>query len=107
MKFSLDAKDRALEVAELCDINSKSLVDLTGAPETVRYQIISKNEKIAGEVVEYTAMKFEFEIGQKFGLWMADAAPIYSAATDQEKFFGFWWSDDDGLIDGESGYVWS
>ena len=107
LSFSLDAKDRDLEIADLCDVKYKGIVDDTGAPETVRYQIISKNEKIAGEVVEYTAMKFEFGIGFNAGLWMAFNAPIYSLATDLEKASGCWWADDDGQIDGDAGYVWS
>jgi hypothetical protein len=27
-------------------------------------------------------------------------------ATEEEKALGAWWSDADGLIDGESGYEW-
>jgi len=107
LSFSLDAKDRGLEVADLCDIRFKSLVDITGAPETVRYQIISKNEKVPSEVIEYTAIKFEFAIGFKAALWMASDAPLYSSATDEQKATGAWWSDTEGLISGDDGYVWS
>ena len=107
INFALDAKDRGLEIADLCDIEFKSLVDFTGAPETVRYQVISKNETIPGEMIQYTAIKFEFAIGFKAGRWMVNDALVYSLATDEEKFNGCWWSDDEGQIDGDDAYVWS
>jgi hypothetical protein len=107
LSFSLDAKDRDLEIADLCDIRFKSMVSFDGSPETVRYQVISKNEKVAGEVVEYTAIRFEFAIGFKSALWMAVDAPLYINATDEQKDAGAWWADEDGLINGDDAYVWS
>lgn len=107
LNFSLDAKDRGLELADLCDIQFKSLVDVTGAPETIRYQIISKNESVPGEVIKYTAIKFEFAIGFRAAKWMVEAAPSYATATDEDKLNGFYWADEEGQVNGEDGYVWS
>jgi len=106
--FTLDAKDRSLGCGDVFDLEYRGFNDFTGKTETVRYQAISAHESPPGEAIKIEAQKFDFDIGVKFGWWMAATAPLYSAATDAEKATGIWWSEADGRMpDGTDGYVWS
>jgi hypothetical protein len=106
--FTLDAKDRSLGVGDVFDLQYKGFADFTGQTETVRYQVISAHESPPGEAIKIEAQKFDFDIGAKFGHWMIDAAPLYSAASEAEKATGAWFSEIDGTMpDGSDGYVYS
>jgi len=106
--FTLDAKDRSLGVGDVFDLQYKGFADFTGQTETVRYQVISAHESPPGEAIKIEAQKFDFNIGVKFGYWMIDTAPLYSAASDEEKATGAWFAEIDGTMpDGSDGYVYS
>lgn len=107
IKFTLDAKDRWIDVADVFDIEFRALVDFSGKAKTMRYQVVSKHERIAGETIEIEAVKFDYDINFKPGRWMADVSPDYVNATEQEKFNGMWYADENGEINGDEGYVWS
>jgi hypothetical protein len=107
LHFSLDAKDRALDVADIIDVEYDGFGDFTGEKEVVRYQIISAHESPPGERLVCEAQKFDFAIGFRNGFWMESDAPNYADATEEEQLTGFWWADEDGLINDEQGYVWS
>ena len=105
--FGLDPKDRSLGVGDVFDLEYKGFCNFEGATEQVRYQVISAHEPSPGAAIKLEAQKFDFDPGIKYGYWMADAAPDYASATDDQKFFGMWWADADGkLSDGSDGYVW-
>ena len=104
-KFSMDAKDRGVWTGDIVDIDTRDFVNDTGAREPKRYIIISADEVESGHRVNYEALEYEFITGNG-AFWMAEDAPDYSAASDSEKEAGAWWSDEDGLIDGDEGYVW-
>lgn len=107
IRFVLDAKDRSLKVGDPFDIEYRGFTDDTGAIERRRYQVISSHESPPGENIVIEAQVFDYAIDFNQGQWMVDAAPDYSAATPAEKAAGGWWSDDDGTVEGEPGYVWS
>jgi len=105
LTISLDAKDRAYWTADILDVIHRNLVDDTGSTAATRWQVISAEEKRHGEEVEYVLQRFDFT--GKYGIWMADDAPVYDDATDDEKLAGAWWSDADGKMgDGSDGYRW-
>lgn len=108
LNFSVDAKDRSLGVGDVFDLQYRGFSDLTGETETVRYQVISAHESPPGEQIKIEAQKFDFDIGTRYGNWMANTAPVFTAATELEKATGTWWTGVDGrMLDGSIGYVWS
>ena len=106
MTVSLDAKDRALWTGDIVDLTHYNIVDFSGAPEERRWQVISADEIESGHIMQYKLQRYAYIIGTVYGRWMADDAPDYVDADDDEKKVGAWWSDEDGLIDGETGYNW-
>lgn len=104
LTISVDAKDRNTWTADVVDVSSRLQTNTEGLPLTRRYQVISAQEVQPGAVIKYVLQTYDFTA--KYAYWMADDAPIFSLATDDEKAEGAWWSDADGLIDGESGYEW-
>ena len=105
--FSLDAKDRAMWTGDLADVTVDSIVDATGGPRVLRWQVISAEETVSGEVTEYQLQRFEFGAQDRAGFWMAADAPTYAAASDAERLTGFFWGDALGLMpNGDDGYSW-
>lgn len=103
--FTLDAKDRAIiEAAQFVSLTHHALVDMTGAPETRVIQITSVDEIEPGHRSQYEARIAENNING-YATIMADDAPDYGDATDEERLFGGWISKDDGTFDnGDPGY---
>jgi hypothetical protein len=104
LTISVDAKDRGLWTADVVDVATRLLTNEDGLPLSVRYQIISAQETSPGSVVKYVLQNYNFSA--KYGFWMADNAPTYAAATDEEKLTGGWWADADGKVDTDPGYEW-
>jgi hypothetical protein len=88
LAFRLDAKDRALWTADIIDATVDQIVDDTGAPISARWQIISAEEVVPGEIVEYKAQFFEFLKGDRFAFIMANDAPTYAAASESQRAIG-------------------
>jgi hypothetical protein len=105
LKLRVDAKDRAVWTADIVDILHRNIVDFTGSPTLERYQVLSVEEVLPGEVVQYEMQKFIFK-GTRFGFYMATNAPTYAAATQEQKDGNAaWYSDANGLMsDGSSGW---
>jgi hypothetical protein len=105
LKLRVDAKDRAVWTADIVDILHRNIVDFTGSPTLERYQVLSVEEVLPGEVVQYEMQRFIFK-GTRFGFYMASNAPTFAAATQQEKDGNAaWYSDANGLMsDGSSGW---
>jgi len=105
IRVRLDAKDRELWTADIVDVRSRHLVDFYGNQQTKRYQIISADEVIPGETVEYDLISLRF-----FGrpaVYMQPGDPVYSAATDEEKESGGWYAYGGGTMsDGVPGYTY-
>jgi hypothetical protein len=105
LKLRVDAKDRAVWTADVVDILHRNIVDFTGSPTLERYQVLSVEEVLPGEVVQYEMQRFIFK-GTRFGFYMASDAPTFAAATQEQKDGNAaWYSDADGLMsDGSSGW---
>lgn len=105
LSIHVSGKDRAITIGEVCDVTTRTVLDTEGRAISARWQVISWDEVRAGEVYLLDLQTYEY-VG-RFGYYMADGSPDYTAATDLEKETGAWWSDNDGkLSDGSRGYQW-
>jgi hypothetical protein len=105
MKIRVDAKDRATWTADIVDIYNRNIVNFNGEQELERYQILSVQEVVSGEVIEYEMQKFLFR-GTRFAFYMEDDAPLYVDATPEEiEGQSAWYADNEGLMaDGSQGW---
>jgi len=105
IKIRVDAKDRAIWTADIVDIYNRNIVNFNGEQELERYQILSVNEVVSGEVIEYEMQKFLFR-GTRFGFYMLPDAPLYVNATpEQRESPSGWYADIEGLMpDGSEGW---
>lgn len=105
MKFRVDAKDRAIWTADVIDIQNRNMVDFNGAQTIERYQVLSAQEVVSGEIIEYMTQLFSVR-GIRFGFYMAGVAPLYVDATpEQIEGQSAWYADDEGLMpDGSAGW---
>jgi hypothetical protein len=105
LKLRLDAKDRALWTADVVDVIHRNIVDFTGLPESERYQVLSVEEVVPGEVVQYEMQRFIFR-GTRFGFYMEADAPNFEDATEEERDGNVaWYADADGrMSDGSLGW---
>jgi hypothetical protein len=105
MKIRVDAKDRGIWTADIVDIYNRNIVNFNGQQELERYQILSVQEVVSGETIEYEMQRFMFR-GTRFGFYMAADAPLYINATEEEKSApSGWFADDLGLMpDGSEGW---
>lgn len=98
LKFRVDAKDRAIWTADVIDIQNRSMVDFNGNPVIERFQVLSAQEVVSGEVIEYMTQYFSVR-GIRFGFYMADDAPQYADATPEEiAGQSAWYANDDGFM---------
>lgn len=105
VKLRVDAKDRALWTGDIVDVKHRSLVDFSGEPIPLRYQVISSQEIVSGEVIEYQLVRL-ITLTVKAGYYMANDAPRYEDAT-QEQLDGLsaWYAGNDGLMP-DGGDAW-
>jgi len=105
--FALDAKDRSMWTGDLADVTVDSVVDVTGAPRILRWQVISAEETVSGEVTEYQLQRFEYGAQDKAAFWMVSDAPTYENASESERLTGSFWGDEFGVMpNGDDGYSW-
>lgn len=108
LTIEVDAKDRDTWTGDVIDTISRQVVDFTGQPETVRWQIISAEETVPGHKTQYELVVYEYGTDTRAGRWMAADAPVYTEASETELTTGMFWSDADGnMSDGEPGYTWT
>jgi hypothetical protein len=92
---------------DLADVTVDSVVDVTGAPRILRWQVISAEETVSGEVTEYQLQRFEYGPQEKAAFWMVSDAPTYENASESERLTGSFWGDEFGLMpNGDDGYSW-
>lgn len=103
--LTLDAKDRDLWLADIVEVTHHNIQTVTGTLDRALYQIISAEETVPSERVEYEVQSFGLAV--RIARWMPDGSPVYEDATDEERAEGFFWADGDGLTpDGNQGYAW-
>lgn len=103
LTVTIDAKDREAVVGSVLDIETRAIVTSEGEMNTKRWQVISAKELVAGHTYLLNCQTYEF-LG-RFGRYMADGSPDYTAATEEERATGAWYAADTGLMsDGTEGY---
>jgi hypothetical protein len=90
----VDAKDRAINTADVLDVTTRSVVDDTGESVPRRWQAIARTEVVPGEIILLEMQRFEY-LG-RFAVWADEAMVDYSAATDTQKENNAFYSDADG-----------
>lgn len=93
--FRLDAKDRDYDVADVVYISHPSLVTAHGERDVDQWTIVSREEIVPGEVVEFVAEDTR-NYGRVFE-YMADAAGDYPGAASV-GFTDAYYGDADGLL---------
>jgi hypothetical protein len=102
LTVQVDAKDRGIWTADVIDVSTRILTDFDGNPRTNRYQVISAEETTPGAVIKYVLQDYNFTA--RYGYYMADDAPDFADATEEEKLTGGWFADVDGSVEGAPGY---
>ncbi len=103
LTVTIDAKDREITVGDVADIETRTILTSDGAINRERWQVISAKELKPGHSYILSLQTYEF-VG-RFGRYMADSAPDYAEATDEEKANGSWYANVSGLMpDGTEGY---
>lgn len=103
--LSVDAKDRSADLADVIDLTARGIVDTEGNRIESRWQIIQMDETEAGHKLQVRLQSYQF-VG-KFAIIMANDAPVYADATEEERLSGCWLADDaTGLMpDGTEPYL--
>jgi len=103
LSLHVSSNDRTVTIGDICDVTQRDIVDDEGRVKSTRWQVISWEEVKAGEIYALDLQTYEL-IG-RFGYIMANDAPDYLDATDEERAFGCWLSGPDGLMsNGDPGY---
>jgi hypothetical protein len=106
VSLRLDSKNKEITIGDVCDLTARELVDSEGRLLADRWQVISWSEVRHGEVYLIDLQTYDY-IGA-FAFWMADGAPDWEDATDEQRALGAWWADDDGKYpDGTPGHQWN
>lgn len=103
LTLMVDAKDRALTIGDVAAVTSDLVRDSQGQLAELNWQITAAKEDVAGH--RYTLTLQEYDFRGRFGHYMADGAPSYGGASDEQRASGGFYADPDGLMsDGSEGY---
>ena len=106
LSFALDPKDRNVGVGDEFDIVYRGFVDEAGETTPVRYRVISAHEDPPGVRIQIEAQQSQFGIDQRFGQIMANDAPIYDNASEQQRAEGLFIAQNDGTMpNGDDPYL--
>lgn len=101
--FEADAKDDDLRLGRVIRMSHHGLVDFQGEIEPTLLQILAREEIDPGHRLWFEAMPYLFRT--RYGLVMADGAPDFGAATDEQKLTGcFVAPDAEGFDNGDLPY---
>lgn len=105
VSFRVSRKDAHLSIGDVVKIETKDLIEKDGSLRVAAWEIIQGPKEIErGLVYEYMAQSFV--LFERPAFIMANDAPDFENATDEEKEKGYWLSDNDGLMpDGSPPYV--
>ena len=96
LKIRVDAKDRSIWTGAIVETSLYSMVDAVGLPEAKRWQVISAEEVVPGEIVEYNLLNMSFA-ASRYLVWQDD--PLAHVSTGK-------WADANGLVATIKGYSW-
>jgi len=101
---SVDAKDRSIAIGDVVDLDTRNQIDTEGNRLSTRWQVIEAEETVTGEKVRTVLQSYQF-VG-KFAIIMANDAPNYADATEEERLDGCWIAENTGFMpDGSDGYL--
>lgn len=105
LTLEIDAKDRSIQIGDVIDLTTRYILDTEGTPIETRWQVIAVEEPKPGTRLRIELQSYQF-IG-KFAFIMANDAPVYADATEEERLVGCWLADDaTGLMpDGTEPYL--
>lgn len=104
LTVQIDAKDRAIGIADVVDMDTRHKVDSEGNKLAARYQVIEVQEDNPGHSLTVEMQSFQF-VG-KFAVIMANDATDYATATAAEKLSGCWIAENTGIMpDGTEPYL--
>lgn len=105
MTVQIDAKDRNIQTGVIADAETAPFIDAEGERMRSRWLVVGSKEVVAGHTYMLDLQTYEF-VG-RFTVYMADSAPDYDAATEEERSFGGWYAEDDGeMTNGDEGYLY-
>lgn len=104
MNLSIHVKDDWVEPSDVISVDTKLMRTSEGVRDVRNWQVIQREDKEPQFRIDLKLQEFAYR--GRYGNWMADDAPDYADATDEERADGCFWADNDGLIDGEEGYRW-
>ena len=105
VKLRVDAKDRSLWTGDVVKMSHYSIINQFGEQLTGVWRIISAEEVVAGEVIEYVLDDATLE--GVIVVYMDAGAPDY-AGDGSDQFNGAWYSDASGLMsNGDAGQNYS
>jgi hypothetical protein len=97
--LTLAAKDDFLEVGGTIELETPAYADADGVPIVQRWNIVSFDQDWRAGMVTIECQQSPYT--GRFGRWMANDAPAYADATDEQKASGAWWAGNDGTIAGD------
>lgn len=106
--FNVDAKDATLRTGDLVDLNTRLIVDSTGANNIMRYIVTQKSDVEPGHSYQYVALQVSTTASGRVYDWADGTVADWTSATDTEKQKYLYWSDAGGLMpDLAPGPTWS
>ena len=106
LTLRVDAKDRVVWTGDVVDVQSAFVVDSTGEIRTARWQVVSAEEIVSGETIQYDLFTPDFhKPPARIWYYTAEAADDYDAADDTERSENGYLADEFGqMSDGSTGY---
>lgn len=106
LTIELDAKDIGISLADEVDVQSKELLNPDGSRKTLRWIVIDWNEVVPGHKLRLGLALSQFQSDKRYGIIMANDAPVYADATETERASGCWLAGSDNLMpNGDPAYL--
>lgn len=86
VEVTIDARDKAINLADVVELSTDDQASPTGEATTRLMQVIGRSEPTPYHNIKAELQRFEFS--GRFGYIMADTAPAYGSASDDEKANG-------------------
>jgi len=92
--IELDAKDRAINIGDQVDLQSRVVVNADGSKRIVRWRVIRWQETQPGHKLRLELALSPFPANKRYGIIMENDAPVYGDATEAERASGCWLADE-------------